>query len=56
LTLWGSRGRLEQRKPLDVWREWASDVRGRGIDSGHFLPEEAPDETSAALLEFLCRD
>src|SRR4051794_15813540 len=38
--------------PLDVWRQWASDVRGMPIDSGHFLAEEAPDTTAAALGEF----
>jgi hypothetical protein len=27
-------------------------VSGRGVASGHFLPEEAPEETLAALLEF----
>jgi haloacetate dehalogenase len=27
-------------------------VRGAPIDSGHFLAEEAPDETAAALAEF----
>jgi hypothetical protein len=28
-------------------------VRGHGIRSGHFLPEEAPAETVKALEEFL---
>ena len=27
-------------------------VRGRGIDCGHFLPEEKPDEVLAELLVF----
>jgi len=26
--------------------------RGRAFDCGHYLPEEAPDETLAAFLEF----
>ncbi|HET6360703.1 MAG TPA: alpha/beta hydrolase [Gemmatimonadota bacterium] len=38
---------------LAVWREWADDVRGRAIDCGHFLPEEAPDETFTELHMFL---
>ena len=38
---------------LAVWRERAADVRGRGIACGHFLPEERPEETTAAVLEFL---
>ena len=37
---------------LDVWRERADDVRGHAIDCGHFLPEEAPDETLRQLLAF----
>jgi haloacetate dehalogenase len=28
-------------------------VRGHSVPGGHFLPEEAPEETLAALLEFL---
>ena len=38
---------------LTVWRERALDVRRRAIDCGHFLPEEAPEETAAELLAFL---
>jgi haloacetate dehalogenase len=37
---------------LAVWRDWADDVRGRALDCGHFLPEEAPEETYAALRAF----
>jgi len=37
---------------LAVWRDWADDVRGRGLDCGHFLPEEAPDETYRELHTF----
>ena len=28
------------------------DVRGRALDCGHYLPEEAPDETYTALRAF----
>jgi len=31
----------------------ALDHPGKPIDCGHFLPEEAPDETFEALREFL---
>jgi haloacetate dehalogenase len=37
---------------LAVWREWAIQVTGRGIDAGHFLAEEAPDETFRELYRF----
>jgi haloacetate dehalogenase len=57
LALWGGAGFPAQgENPLDVWRRWASDVRGRPIDAGHFLPEEAPEATTEALAEFLAAD
>src|SRR5690606_39041291 len=50
LALCGGRGR--RRNVLETWRERADDVHGRGLDCGHSLPEEAPDETAAELLAF----
>jgi haloacetate dehalogenase len=52
LVLWGTKGIPDASGPLGIWREWAKQVSGKPIDSGHFLPEENPDATSAALLEF----
>jgi haloacetate dehalogenase len=53
LVLWAERGGASRRgNPLEVWREWAEDVRGQALESGHFLPEERPREISAALGEF----
>jgi haloacetate dehalogenase len=53
LVLWGARARLEQwYDTLAVWREWANDVRGHSLDCGHYLAEERPQETAAALLAF----
>ena len=52
LVLWGASGIPAQNSPLTIWREWATDVRGQAIDSGHFLPEENPEPTATALLEF----
>lgn len=60
LALWG--GNMAKRpgwqtgRGLDmlrVWQERAEDVRGRAIDCGHFLAEEAPKETAAEVLKFL---
>lgn len=39
--------------PLDVWRTWADQVSGAPISAGHFIPEEARDETVRHLLPFL---
>jgi haloacetate dehalogenase len=53
LALWGSGGFLEGHYDvLEVWRGWAEDVRGRSIDSGHYIPEEAPEETLAEVRAF----
>ncbi|MBX9245235.1 alpha/beta hydrolase [Actinotalea ferrariae] len=41
--------------PRQVWREWADDVSGAPVTSGHHMAEEAPDELAAALTAFLAR-
>jgi haloacetate dehalogenase len=53
LALWGAAGiPSETAGPLNIWREWAERVDGKPIDSGHFLAEENPRATAAALVEF----
>ncbi len=54
LVLWGGRGFVNRHYAvLDVWREYARDVRGHALDCGHFLAEEKPEDTLSALLPFL---
>jgi haloacetate dehalogenase len=55
LVLWSGRDDLEELfgDPLAIWADWATDVRGWAIDSGHHMAEEAPDELSVALAAFL---
>jgi haloacetate dehalogenase len=53
LALWGARGGAAADVPLAVWRRWAVDVRGHGLDCGHFVQEEAPEAVLAALSTFL---
>jgi haloacetate dehalogenase len=54
LALWGATGiPAGGEGPLDVWRRWATNVSGKAIPCGHFLPEEAPQETAAELIPFL---
>jgi len=44
---------IARLSPLEVWKQWADDVTAVELPCGHFLPEEAPEETLAALREFL---
>jgi haloacetate dehalogenase len=54
LALWGGRGVMERLYDVEaVWREYATDVRGKPLDAGHFLAEERPRETILELKEFL---
>jgi haloacetate dehalogenase len=53
LVLWSKQGELEAwYDVLAIWRDWANDVGGHAINSGHYLAEEAPDQTFAALHAF----
>ncbi len=54
LAIWGGAGGIpaETEDPLTTWREWASDVRGFALDSGHYLAEEVPEATAGALIDF----
>ncbi len=39
--------------PLGYWRQWADDVQGVAIESGHFAMEENPDAVLAAMGPFV---
>jgi haloacetate dehalogenase len=52
-VLWAGHGALAAwYDPLEIWRQWADDVTGSAIDSGHFMVEERPAETLAAVRAF----
>jgi haloacetate dehalogenase len=55
LALWGEHGRVGQLygDVAEIWREYAEKVTGRSLPCGHFLAEEVPLETAAALQDFL---
>ena len=55
LVLWSLRDDLEDLHgdPRLIWRGWADDVSGHGLDAGHHVAEEAPEELAAALVPFL---
>ena len=54
LVLWGENGTVGRLYDvMRIWREHATNVRGKALPAGHFLPEEVPDETLSELLAFL---
>jgi haloacetate dehalogenase len=55
LVHWGAEEGAMSDGPLEVWRRWADTVDGGPLRSGHFIPEEAPDELAASLQGFLAR-
>jgi haloacetate dehalogenase len=53
LALWGTQAFVGRGyEPLGVWQQYATDVRGTALPTGHFLPEEAPGLVTAALRDF----
>jgi haloacetate dehalogenase len=53
LVHWGAEEGSLSDGPLPVWRQWADAVEGGPLASGHFIPEEAPEELAASLHSFL---
>ncbi len=56
LLLWGATGgvgRNSKPAPGEIWQRYASNiVAAKAMPCGHYLSEEAPAETTAALREF----
>ena len=57
LVLWGERGVVHKLfDPMALWQaQCATTVQGQMLPAGHFIPEELPAETAAALAAF-CSD
>lgn len=55
LALWGEKGIIGRLyKPLEVWQRYTSaPVAGGAVPSGHYIPEEAPDELLTRVSAFL---
>ncbi len=54
LVLWGTGGMVGPGyDPLGIWQQYATDISGSALPTGHFVPEEAPESVSTALLKFL---
>ena len=54
LVLWGKKSHTGRvyGDVREVWHKYATDVSGRGLDCGHYVPEEAQDDVYAAMVEF----
>jgi haloacetate dehalogenase len=54
LLLWGATGAVGRlQKPAEVWKDYAANIRGaEALPCGHYLSEEAPEETYRALHRF----
>jgi haloacetate dehalogenase len=57
LVLWSLRDDLEQifGDVLGVWRPWTTACEGRGLDCGHHMAEEVPEELADELIGFLSK-
>ena len=55
LVLWGERGVVHKLfAPLALWQaQCAATVSGHSVPAGHFIPEEWPQGTAAALAGFM---
>jgi haloacetate dehalogenase len=55
LALWGEHSFVGRHygDVTKIWSEYADTVTGRSLPCGHYLAEEVPLETTAALREFL---
>ena len=56
LVLWGDAGFVGQNyNVICEWKAVATDVQGHSVPGGHFLAEEAPNETAEALINFFSK-
>ena len=52
-VLWGQHGMIERCfDPINDWLEVAQSVSGRALDTGHYLPEEQPQEVAQEIRQF----
>lgn len=52
-VLWGEFGQVNACfKPLEDWQKLGTDVSGQTLQSGHYIPEEIPEELIAEALSF----
>lgn len=53
MVLWGSNSHCGRHfKPMEAWGEWADDLRGTDIPTGHYPAEHRPDLVYPMFWEF----
>ena len=54
LLVWGATGGVgRNHQPLAIWRDYASNISAaEALPCGHYVPEQCPTETAAALQAF----
>ncbi len=53
MVLWGESNPLYKGMDIvEVWKERAENVSGRGVDSNHWIPEIIPDQLAKEILAF----
>ena len=54
MVIWGDKGYVGNKYNIVTeWEKFAKEVVGYGLPCGHYLPEEAPNETLKSLVSFL---
>jgi haloacetate dehalogenase len=54
LVLWSEKGPFHRMYDvLQTWQDRAVQAQGKSMPTGHFLPEQMPQETTGEIMEFL---
>jgi haloacetate dehalogenase len=54
MTIWGERGPMARiYDVLKIWKERGTNVTGKGLPAGHFVPEDAPEQLAAEIVSFV---
>jgi haloacetate dehalogenase len=58
MLLWGATGGVgRNHEPAVIWANYASNIIGaKALPCGHYLSEEAPEETYRELRDFFAAD
>jgi len=52
-AMWGTQGLIPKYDAVKEWQEICEkEVKGEGVDCGHYIPEEKPEELLKKMLEF----